>query len=465
MSLRAKIVLVLVVLCTTATLAIGVFGYRVTAHQLREQLDHSLESTAANLAGARARRIRGGLPAVRRDLLAESDMMFQVLDATGRPVHEMGTELPVDEVDRMVASASEPRQATRDVVIGRQNVRMLTVGGDRGNQRRGALQVARSLAETEQLLAQLRSRILVASAIVILSAAGLAWVIARQLTRRLVQLTAAAEQVSATRDLEVRVPVSGGDEAGRLGDAFNRMLTALARSKADQHRLVQDAGHELRTPLTSLRTNIYTLSRSDELSDDQQRTLMEDLRGETEELTRLIDEIVLLATDQHDVEPAEWVLLGALVDRVAERWSARSGRDLVVTVDDSIVMGRPMALERAVGNLIENTLKFAGDGAVEVSCTAGGVEVRDRGPGFSDDDLPLVFERFYRSQSSRSRPGSGLGLAIVADIVAEHGGTVSASNREGGGAVVGFTIPLGADRPNGTNDLPNPHRGRGRLEP
>ena len=113
-----------------------------------------------------------------------------------------------------------------------------------------------------------------------------------------------------------------------------------------------------------------------------------------------------------------------------------------VGADDTVVIGRPLALERAVGNLIENALKFDEQGPVAVACSQGRVEVVDRGPGFDEEDLPLVFDRFYRSTAARSRPGSGLGLSIVADIVAQHGGEVYARNRDGGGAVVGFTLPV-----------------------
>jgi two-component system sensor histidine kinase MprB len=120
---------------------------------------------------------------------------------------------------------------------------------------------------------------------------------------------------------------------------------------------------------------------------------------------------------------------------------------VLVGADGTVVLGRPLALERAVGNLVENALKFDQNGPIAVACSQGRVEVADRGPGFDDEDLPRVFDRFYRSTAARSRPGSGLGLAIVADIVGQHGGEVYARNREGGGAVVGFTIPAGHATP------------------
>ena len=447
MSLRLKLVLALVALSTAATAAIGLFTYRTTAHQLEEQVDRSLLDATNGLAQRPERlppRIQGDDPDDRRGFRSETDVVVQLLGPDGEPVASDGGSLPVEDIDVTVAGSERALDVRRDVTVDDDRYRMLTTGYGNGL---GAVQTARSLEEVERVLAGLRSSILMAALVVTLVAASLGWLIARQVTRRLVRLTAAAEQVTATRQLDVEVPVSGTDETGRLGSAFNEMLTALARSKQDQQRLVQDAGHELRTPLTSLRTNVYALRRSDQLSPEQQDQVLDDLEGETEELTRLIDEVVELATDRRGDEAEEQIRLGALVERVAGRSAQRSGREVLVGADGTVVLGRPLALERAVGNLVENALKFDQDGPIAVACSQGRVEVADRGPGFDDEDLPRVFDRFYRSTAARSRPGSGLGLAIVADIVGQHGGEVYARNREGGGAVVGFTIPVGHTTP------------------
>ena len=447
MSLRLKLVLALVALSTAATAAIGLFTYRTTAHQLEEQVDRSLLDATNGLAQRPERlppRIQGDDPDDRRGFRSETDVVVQLLGPDGEPVASDGGSLPVEDIDVTVAGSERALDVRRDVTVDDDRYRMLTTGYGNGL---GAVQTARSLEEVERVLAGLRSSILMAALVVTLVAASLGWLIARQVTRRLVRLTAAAEQVTATRQLDVEVPVSGTDETGRLGSAFNEMLTALARSKQDQQRLVQDAGHELRTPLTSLRTNVYALRRSDQLSPEQQDQVLDDLEGETAELTRLIDEVVELATDRRGDEAEEQVRLGALVERVAARSAQRSGREVLVGADETVVIGRPLALERAVGNLVENALKFDQDGPIAVACSQGRVEVADRGPGFDDEDLPRVFDRFYRSTAARSRPGSGLGLAIVVDIVGQHGGEVYARNREGGGAVVGFTIPVGHTTP------------------
>ena len=442
MSLRLKLVLALVALAAAATATIGLFSYRTTADQLRGEVDRSLVDATTRLGDRPGDRDRysGRPPDDRGGFRGAGDVVVQLIAPDGSAFSYLGTGLPVDAADRAIARADQAVSSYRDAEVGDEPYRILTSGLGGGQ---GAIQAGRSLAETERVLSALRTRILAAALFVVVVAALLGALIARQVTRRLVRLTGAAEQVTATGSLDVEVPVSGTDETGRLGSAFNEMLAALARSKDDQQRLVQDAGHELRTPLTSLRTNVYTLRRADELGPLQRDRVLDDLEGETEELTRLINEVVELATERRGDEPEVQVQLRPLVERVAARAAQRSGRAVTVTADDGAVMGRPLALERAVGNLVENALKFDDSGGpVELTSTTGRIEVADRGPGFSDADLPHVFDRFYRATSARSRPGSGLGLAIVSDVVQNHGGTVFALNRPGGGAVVGFQLPV-----------------------
>jgi two-component system, OmpR family, sensor histidine kinase MprB len=324
------------------------------------------------------------------------------------------------------------------VTVSGERYRMETLGVGRGG---GAVQVARSLREQDRVLASLRNRVLVAALVIVFAAAAVGWWIARQMTRRLSTLTNAAEEVAHTGRLDVAVPVQGPDEAGRLGEAFNEMLAALARSKDDQQRLVQDAGHELRTPLTSLRTNMSVLRRH-VLAPDAREQVLDDLDSETRELTDLVNELVELASDRSHDEPEEDVVLADVARQVAQRAQRRSGRAVIVDADGTEVLGRRQALERAVGNLVDNALKFDdnGDAPVEIVVRAGRVTVLDRGPGVDATDAPHVFDRFFRSVSARSRPGSGLGLAIVRDVAERHGGTVFVEPRDGGGAAIGFTV-------------------------
>jgi two-component system sensor histidine kinase MprB len=221
------------------------------------------------------------------------------------------------------------------------------------------------------------------------------------------------------------------------------MLVRLEQSRDDQQRLVQDAGHELRTPLTSLRTNVSLLRRFDEMPPETRERVIADLDGETKELTTLVNEVVLLATATPTGASPEPVELAVIADSVAARAFRRTGRQIRVRADDSVVLGQPAAVERAMWNLVENACKFSADGSdVDLAVDRGTVLVRDRGPGIDPADLPHVFDRFYRATAARSLPGSGLGLAIVRDVAEGHGGQVLAANRPDGGAELGFRLPL-----------------------
>jgi two-component system sensor histidine kinase MprB len=439
-SLRTKLVLALVGCTALASIAVGTLSYGATALRLREEVDRSLGEATQELFAAR----RG--PSTPRLLLERAErgageVDLQLIDAEGSALSGVGGALlPISEADRRVA-ASDVRgeRLLRTVDFDGTPTRMLTTAAGSGN---GAVQAARSLEEPQRVLSALRSRILMVTAGVAGAAALAGWLIARQVTARLTRVTDAAERVAATGDLGVAVPVDGADEAARLGSAFNEMVGALARSREDQQRLVQDAGHELRTPMTSVRTNLYTLRGYDSLSTSERARVLADLESETEELSRLIDEVVEVATDRRGDEPAMPVDLVALVQRVARRATARTGRAIEVRAEPTTVQGRPAALRRAVGNLLENAAKFDSSGSpIEVHVANGTVEVLDRGPGFPEADLPHVFQRFYRSTAARATPGSGLGLSIVAEIATGHGGTVWARNRPGGGASVGFALP------------------------
>jgi len=446
-SLRLKLVLALVLLAAFSTIAIGVSTYIATADQLRSNIEASLAAAAMadtvvgpdhDHAGPRPRNETPSL-----DLGVSS----QTIAADGTPLTPQTGGLPVSDADRAVAAATEADvRITHDVEVDGVTYRVLTVSTGDADQdgNGGARMYARSLAETNKLLEDIRTRTAAAVAIVIAVAALLGWLFARQATRRLERLTGVAEEVATTGRLDVEVPVAGHDEAGRLGIAFNEMLGALARSKDAQQRLVQDAGHELRTPLTSLRTNVAVLQRYDSLRPEDRGRLITDLDSETQELTALVNELVDLATDRHDGEPDQEVALGPIVERVADRARRRTGREIRLDVDGSVVTGRPQALERAISNLVDNATKFSADAAepIDVSLVAGRIEVSDRGPGIAPQDLAHVFDRFYRALDARSRPGSGLGLAIVSDVVVAHGGRTFVANRDGGGATVGFVLPL-----------------------
>lgn len=368
--------------------------------------------------------------------------IVQAVAPDGTITHLGGPEvaLPVSDTGRALAASGTPGQEEATMIdVGGATYCQLTIALGEGQ---GALQAAIPLDPTRQVLGGMAKEIAGAVLAVVLAAAGAGWLLARRITRPLARLAGAAEEFSVDGHVDREVPVEGRDEVGRLSASFNTMLRRLAAARAAQERLVQDAAHELRTPLTSLSTNASVLRYVTELSPDDRDRLLDDVEGETRELSQLVDELVELALSQSRDEAEEPVELAGVASRAAQRVHRRTGRLIVLDADDCVIRGRRQGLERAVSNLLENAAKFDsnGDNPIEVHIRQGTITVSDRGPGIDSGDTERVFDRFYRADTARSVPGSGLGLAIVRDVAEMHGGTVFARTRSGGGAAVGFTV-------------------------
>ncbi|WP_231873201.1 MULTISPECIES: HAMP domain-containing sensor histidine kinase [Kitasatospora] len=266
--------------------------------------------------------------------------------------------------------------------------------------------------------------------------------VARSALKPVDQLTGLIEHIARTEEVGTTIPVHGKDEIARLSTSFNSMSTALANSRERQTRLIADAGHELRTPLTSLRTNVDLLIRSDAqgraLPPETRARMLGNMKAQMQELTVLIGDLLQLSRpDTPNPEAVRTVVpFHETVGRALERGRLR-GPSLVFDTDVRpwYVHGDPAALERAVINLLDNAVKYSPPaGTVDVALREGRLTVRDRGPGIPADELPYVFDRFWRSPSSRQLPGSGLGLSIVAQTVRDAGGQVALGPAPDGGA-------------------------------
>jgi two-component system sensor histidine kinase MprB len=312
-----------------------------------------------------------------------------------------------------------------------------------------ALQLARPLTEVDDSLEQIRTLLVVISLGGIAGAAGLGLVVTRAALAPMRRLTETTERVTETGDLSERIETEGRDELGRLAGSFNAMLGALEESTRAQRQLVLDASHELRTPLTSLRTNIEVLAGGQELPDDERKRLVDDVIEQLGELTTLIGELMVLARGEQPPAEPEDVRLDLVTAETVDRMRRnRPGVTFATDLTESTVHGVHATIERAVGNLLDNAAKFSPPGGtVEVAVRDGELTVRDHGPGIDDEDLPHVFDRFYRARSARGLPGSGLGLAIVHQVAEAHGGEVIAERAEGGGTKV--TLRLDGRRANG----------------
>jgi two-component system sensor histidine kinase MprB len=431
--------------------AIGATGaYVTTSRELEQSIDQSLLGRAEAV-----RRSDGGEPPDRDDhssggcprpgtLQPAAAAQLVAADGTVTACIAGAVQLPVDDEDRVTEPGDAPR--LRTVTIDGKPYRMLTVAWSDGR----LLQSARALEENDDVLTALALRLTVLSVVAIAAAAVLGWLFARRLVRPVERLRDSAERIARTQDLGAPVPQGGGGEIGSLASSFSTMVDALAASRVQQQQLITDASHELRTPLTSLRTNAELLERGELLDAEQRHSAALGIRLEVDELTALVSELVELATDRSsDEEQPEPTELADPASRVADRARRRTDREVeVITSDPHPVLVRPAMVERAITNLVDNAMKYS-DGAVEIVISGRRLEVRDHGPGIPADDLPHVFERFYRSAAARAEPGSGLGLAIVQQIITRHDGTVWAANRSDGdnahGAIVGFELPAAPD--------------------
>jgi two-component system sensor histidine kinase MprB len=315
-----------------------------------------------------------------------------------------------------------------------------------------ALVIAQPLGDTKRTLNELSLVLLIigGAGIVVAAAAGTA--VARAGLAPVERLTSATERVARTGDLRP-IQVSGDDELARLTHSFNTMLGAVAESQARQRQLVADAGHELRTPLTSLRTNLELLlsasrSGAPNLSEKDRSEIEEDIRGQLDELTQLIGDLVELARQDEPRTQFERVEMIEVVERALDRARRRAGEtEFDVSLEPWVLTGDSTALERAVLNLLDNAVKFSPDGSVigvrlrPLGDGTAVVEVADAGAGIADDDLPKVFDRFYRSPEARTLPGSGLGLAIVQQAAERHGGAAYAGRAFTGGALMTIRLP------------------------
>jgi two-component system sensor histidine kinase MprB len=436
-----------VTLLTTMAVGIAVTGVAFAAYatvrmQSITSLDQSLHTRAVQAADADtlAELPREEIPSW---ALGAVDVKIMLLDAGSRSI------LPDSEEARQKMGSVELQVATGDrewsartVWMGGQRYRVVAVQAAPDQ----ALILAQSLKANDQMLDRLGLVMLLFGLAGMISAGLAGWGVARNGLRPVRRLTTAVEEIARTERLDP-IPVEGRDEVARLSTAFNAMLTSLSASQQRQRQLVADAGHELRTPLTSLRTNLDLLAQADAstaLSAESRKELLADVRGQIAEMTTLIGDLVELARDDPTAAPSvEPVELAAVVSQSVTRVRRRApGVQFDVRTEPWWITGDPTALERALTNLLDNAAKWSPDGGrVTVELEQGTVKVTDQGPGIAPDDLPHVFDRFYRSPESRGMPGSGLGLSIVKAVADRHGGTVEAGTGPDGGAAFWFHVP------------------------
>jgi two-component system sensor histidine kinase MprB len=449
LALRTRVSLLAAVGVGLAVLLTSVAAYATVRSQLNSQRDETLlqRARAAVTTPLGDPRLLAQVPAA---ALGAADLRIALVNgrqarAVTAPQDAQGLLSPPPlGAPELAVARGQSAQSVRTASTGGERFRVVAVPA--GPQ--FALVLAQSTAETEQTLRRLRLVLFLVGGAGVALAAYAGLVIARTGLRPVERLTLAAEHVAATERLDP-IDVQGSDEIARLTSAFNAMLAALAGSRARQRALVADAGHELRTPLTSLRTNLDLLAQSESgkgLGQVERAELVADVRAQVTELSELVADLVELArTDEMMSTNAavETIDLADVVRRAVERVTRRAPDVRFVTDARPWLMpGDPQSLERAVTNLLDNAAKWSPPGGTVTTSLADGVlSVGDEGPGIADEDLPYVFNRFYRSAEARTLPGSGLGLAIVRHAVERHGGTVTAARAPQGGTLMVARFP------------------------
>ena len=303
--------------------------------------------------------------------------------------------------------------------------------------------------EQAELLEGLQSNLLKLSAGIAAAVVLLSFILSRMLTRKISALLTGIRKVREGA-YEHRTHIPGRDEIAQIGEEFNSLTDRLQTTETLRRRFVSDASHELKTPLAAIRLLTDSILQTDNMDMETVRDFVTDIGSEAERLSRITEDLLRLTRlDSNQVDPPEVVEVAPVLEQVMRMMSLlaqEKGTELTCqTGGDCRVLATKGEGHQGIYNLTDNAVKYSGShGSVRVELRRDGndvvLTVADNGPGIPEEDLPRVFERFYRVDKARSRAagGTGLGLSIVQDTVTKRGGTVSAANRPEGGAV--FTV-------------------------
>jgi two-component system sensor histidine kinase MprB len=445
MSLRARLTIGTACTLALAICAGFVAAYFVVRGQLRAEVDKSLSERAGSFVSF-TRAAPGPIPSqlprnLPRPKLGGAAGYIQFVSASGKLSLPAGESIRLPTDGASAVASGHKGAFSRDATVAGTHLRIYTTRLDEQT----AIQIARPLTEVDRVLGRLRLLFLLVSLAAVAGAAGVGTAVSRATLRPVRRLTAAAERIAATGDLSGRTDTDRSDELGRLAVAFNTMLDALSRSVGAQRQLVADASHELRTPLASARANLELIELHETLAPDERRRIVNDASAELREMTYLIEELLELARGDTVMLTKEWTRLDHLAEEALTSAARRSSVVFRTQIEPSLIEASPSAVTRAIANLLDNAVKWSPAGAaIEVAVSEGTVSVRDYGPGIDTDDLPHIFDRFYRAPAARTLAGSGLGLAIVRQVAEAHGGTVTAAGADGGGSVFRLILPVRA---------------------
>ena len=441
-TLQRRIVWLTALAVAIAVSLAGMAAYATTRVSLYAQLDSELLSVANLTASSLTQDIEStGSLNVDSVKVADAVLIKANKDEVLIPGDTITYEVGAEEI--AVARTGKGQSARSVVTSTGEQFRIVAVplvAGDASY----ALVIGRSLEPTLVTLRQMAYVLLAVAALGIVLASGSGWIVAGQSLLPIRRLAGAVARIAETDEL-IQIDAEGDNELADLSRSFNSMMRSLASSRERQRRLIADAGHELRTPLTSLRTNIELLiadEKSGMLPEGARSDILRDVAAQLGEFTQLVGDLVQLSREDRVEAAREPIDLQDVVANAVTRAKRRGpGMIFDVHLAEHVLVGNPDTLERAFTNLLDNAVKFSPHGGlVTLTMHDQTVVISDQGPGIADEDLPHVFDRFYRSDLSRNTPGTGLGLSIVAHTINSHGGWVKAGHAPEGGAE--FTVWL-----------------------
>lgn len=453
MSLRLRLTLLYSILAGGILLIFGMVVYILISVILLNQVDNTLAATVQDIVNVTRVNSEGEVSAVNLPSLdMTANTYVQVWGRDGKlKSSSPGIAGMLVALDPVGLGAKDP--IYRDHSINGIHLRVLTVPLQLGVHGIAILQVATSLTVVDSARANLLN-ILLAAAIGSAALAALgSWLVLGSSLAPLGTVTETAQAINRADDLSRRIPYKGpeNDEIGRLIQSFNQTLERLENLFTSQRRLLADVSHELRTPLTVIKGNVDLMRRMRQLDEES----LSSIDQESGRLTRLVGGLLLLAQAESgklslDMRPIE---VDELLLEVFQEMRVLAGGKIRLRlgdIDQAVVKGDRDRLKQVLLNLVGNAIQYTpAGGEVLLSLAKIGEQVRiivrDTGPGIPAEDLPFIFERFYRAEKSRTRgrtTGFGLGLSIAQWIVENHGGSVEVESKEGVGTTFAVWLPL-----------------------
>jgi heavy metal sensor kinase len=456
-TLRARFALWVAGLLLVALLAFGALVYASLSSSLKAGIDDSLQLSAAQANAAvniedGELAIADGIPETPAlSGLKERGFTIRVLSAAGQVLQAAGPyhDLPVAsaDIDRAVQHQSTFNTLT-DPVSG-DSIRVYTTPIIENDEIIGVVQVARTLEDVQDTLQRLLAALLISIPVLVCGAAIGGYLLAARALTPIDTITRTARRISA-EDLHARLNLPAtNDEVGRLAATFDTMLDRLDASFQRERQFTADASHELRTPLAAMQAILSVVREQRRTPEDYEHALG-DLAEETNRLRALADDLLRLARGEaYQTVMRETVdlttLLQDVTDSLAPLAEAKGLSICYNAPTQLLVRGNSDGLIRLFVNLLDNAIKYTECGGITVRALIGNngtdVIIADTGIGIATDQLPRVFDRFYRIEISRTTHGAGLGLAIAQDIAQAHGSTITVQSTIGTGTTFIVRLP------------------------